>query len=127
MVEVLANAADASQANSIGRGVFLIALLCLGLVVVLTGLVLAMLARRRARHRNLAKETQQRRADDPWRVSAERTDIPSAEELYRASGFDQDDTRIEDSPKFGDEGPDDSDGGSDGKGRRRKPKKPDQF
>ncbi|MBL8876267.1 MAG: hypothetical protein JNM86_10775 [Phycisphaerae bacterium] len=126
MVEVLANAADASQAKSIGRGVFLIALLCLGLIVLMAALVLGIQSRRRARLRNLAKETQQRRAEDPWRVSAERTDIPSAEELYRASGFDQDDTRIEDSPKFGDEGPDESDDGS-GRGRRRKPKKPDQF
>jgi hypothetical protein len=119
---MLANAADATpKAGSIGRGFLLIALLCLGLVVVITALVLGMLARRRARLRNLARETKQKRAADPWKVSGERAEVPSAEDLYRASGFDQDDTRIEDSPDFGEDGPEG------GEPKRRKPRKPDQF
>lgn len=121
MSEILANAADGAQVNSLGRGLFLVALLCLGLIVVMAALVLGMLARRRARLRSLADETKQRRAEDPWKVSGERADVPSAEELYRTSGFDQDDTRIEDSPDFGEDGPDG------GEPKRRKPRKPDQF
>ncbi|MBL8886806.1 MAG: hypothetical protein JNK16_09110 [Phycisphaerales bacterium] len=117
---MLANAADGTQVNSLGRGFFLVALLCLGLIVVMAALVLGMLARRRARLRSLAEQTKQRRAEDPWKVSGERADVPSAEDLYRTSGFDQDDTRIEDSPDFGDDGPD-------GEPKRRKPRKPDQF
>ncbi len=124
MLEMLANAADATpQAGSIGRGFLLIALLCLGLVVVMTALVLGMLARRRTRLRNLARETKLKRAEDPWKVSGERAEVPSAEDLYRANGFDQDDTRIEDSPDFGDDGPDKAGGDP----KRRKPRKPDQF
>ena len=121
MGEMLANAADGSQVNSIGRGLFLIVLLCLGLIVVMAALVLGMQARRRSRLRNLAQETKKKRAEDPWKVAADRTDVPTAEELYRSSGFDQDDTRIEDSPDFGDDGPDG------GEPKRRKPRKPDQF
>ncbi|MGH7243517.1 MAG: hypothetical protein ACREJD_08895 [Phycisphaerales bacterium] len=127
MLQTLANAAEVTpHAGMIGRGFLMIALLCLGLIVVMAGLVLAMLSRRRVRLRSLAQETNKKLAEDPWRVSGERADVPSAEELYRTSGFDKDDTRIEDSPDFGEDGPDEfGDGG--GKGKRRKPKKPDQF
>lgn len=103
-------AGGASNANQLGRAFVLITLLSLGLVVLVTVLVAAMLVRRRARLRALAAETRRRRAEDPWRASAERTDVPTAEELYRASGFDQDDTRIDDSPDFGDDHPGDSRG-----------------
>lgn len=107
----------------LGRGVMLVALLALGLTVVLVALVLGSIARRRARIRALARETQQRLAEDPWKVSADRTEVPSADELYRASGFDKDDTRIEDSPDFGDRGPEESGdwGPKDNRPKRPKP------
>ncbi|MBX3390092.1 MAG: hypothetical protein KF691_11655 [Phycisphaeraceae bacterium] len=124
MVELLAEVANPDPpVGQIGRGFLLLALLSLGLVVVMSALVLGMLARRRARLRVLSQSGTHSRAQDPWKASAERADVPTAEELYRASGFDQDDTRIEDSPDFGDDGPGDS--GNDHK--RRKPRKPDQF
>lgn len=108
----------------VGRGLLLITLLTLGLTLGVVVLTLVSLARRRARIRSLKEETKRRLAEDPWKASAERTEVPSADELYRASGFDKDDTRIEDSPKFGDgdeRGPDES-GGWDPKPKR--PKRP---
>lgn len=87
----------------------------------MSALVLGMLSRRRARQRALTAKGGGKRSEDPWKVSGERAGVPSAEELYRASGFDQDDTRIEDSPDFGEDGPDG------GEPKRRKPRKPDEF
>ncbi|MBX3379778.1 MAG: hypothetical protein KF805_06765 [Phycisphaeraceae bacterium] len=125
LLATLANVDPSPAAGLIGRGFMLVALLCLGLIVVMASLVLALLSRRRARQRVKSQETRLSRGEDPWRVSAERADVPTAEELYRASGFDKDDTRIEDSPDFGDGGPGDE-GGSD-RPRRHGPRKPDQF
>lgn len=125
MLETVAEIANPQPpVGEIGRGFLLLAFLILGLVVVMSALVLGMLARRRERLRMLSKSAAKARGEeDPWKASAQRADVPTAEELYRASGFDQDDTRIEDSPDFGDDGPGDS--GKDHK--RRKPRKPDQF
>lgn len=124
MLEMVAKVASPQPPiGQIGRGFVLLALLILCLVVVMSALVLGMLARRRSRLRTLSKPGTRSHADDPWKASAQRADVPTAEELYRASGFDQDETRIEDSPDFGDDGPGDS--GNDHK--RRKPKRPDQF
>ncbi len=111
--------------QSLGRGLTLVALLALGTVVLVAALVLAMQLRRRARLRSMARDTKQRRLADPWKESAARAETPSADDLYRASGFDKDDTRIEDSPDFGDsgfgeKGPDEP-GGWD---RGKKPKGP---
>lgn len=125
MLAFLANVDPTTPAELIGRGFLLVTLLCLGLIVVMSALVLGMLSRRRARQRAASRTATPSASPDPWRASAERTDVPSAEDLYRASGFDKDDTRIEDSPDFGDGGPGDE-GGSD-RPRRRGPRKPDQF
>lgn len=125
MLAALVNADPNHPAELIGRGFLLVALLCLGLIIVMSALILGMLSRRRARLRATSRTTGPSASPDPWRASAERTDVPSAEDLYRASGFDKDDTRIEDSPDFGEGGPGD-DGGSD-RPRRRGPRKPDQF
>lgn len=89
----------AADRASISRGFFLLMLIVLGTVAVITVTVLVLQSRRRAHLRNLAADTKRRRSEDPWKVSAERTEAPSADELYRASGFDKDDTRIEDSPR----------------------------
>lgn len=108
----------------IGRGLLLIMLLLLGLTVAVAVLLLVSLSRRRARIRILKEETKRRLAEDPWKMSAERTEVPSADELYRASGFDKDDTRIEDSPKFGDAGDGDDRGPDESGGWDPKPKRP---
>lgn len=93
----------ASDRSSISRGFFLLMIIALGTVAVITIAVLVLQSRRRAHLRNLAADTKRRRSEDPWKVSAERTEAPSADDLYRSSGFDKDDTRIEDSPRDPDE------------------------
>ncbi|MBY0113870.1 MAG: hypothetical protein K2Y21_13720 [Phycisphaerales bacterium] len=95
-----------SDRGSVGRGFALLMFLLLGTIVVLAVVVLFLQSRRRAHLRNLAEDTKRRRSEDPWKVSADRTEAPSADELYRASGFDKDDTRIEDSPQDPDRNPD---------------------
>lgn len=96
----------AADRSSISRGFFLLMLIVLGTLAVITVTVLMLQSRRRAHLRNLAADTKRRRSEDPWKVSADRTEAPSADELYRASGFDKDDTRIEDSPRDTDPPPD---------------------
>jgi hypothetical protein len=96
----------ATDRSSISRGFFLLMLILLGTVAVITITALVLQSRRRAHLRSLAADTKRRRSEDPWKVSAERTEAPSADELYRASGFDKDDTRIEDSPRDPDRNPD---------------------
>lgn len=103
LVEMHAAAWMAADRSSISRGFFLLMLIMLGTIAVITVTVLYLQARRRAHLRGLAADTKRRRSEDPWKVSAERTEAPSADELYRASGFDKDDTRIEDSPRDPDE------------------------
>lgn len=88
----------AADRASLSRGVLLLMLILLGTIAVITVTVLVLQSRRRAHLRHLAEDTKRRRSADPWKVSAERTEAPSADELYRSSGFDKDDTRIEDSP-----------------------------
>ncbi|MBS0191206.1 MAG: hypothetical protein U0573_15360 [Phycisphaerales bacterium] len=105
MTPLLTLAQAATTRASLGRGVILILLLSLGLVALIATLLLIVMARRRARISALARETRARLAEDPWKASAERTEVPSPDELYRASGFDNDDTRIENTPDFGDSDP----------------------
>jgi uncharacterized protein YqjF (DUF2071 family) len=99
VVEVGTASLFAADRSSISRGFFLLMLIAVGTVAIVTLAVLVLQSRRRAHLRNLAADTKRRRSEDPWKVSAERTEAPSADELYRASGFDKDDTRIEDSPR----------------------------
>lgn len=83
----------------------LLVVLLLTLAAVLAGLVLVVQKRRRATFAAMKADTARRLAADPWRLSAERVETPSADDLYRSSGFDKDDTRIEDSPRPDDRGP----------------------
>lgn len=99
IVDIGGTSVLAADRSSISRGFFLLMLTVLGTIAILTVAVLVLQSRRRAHLRNLAADTKRRRSEDPWKVSAERTEAPSADDLYRSSGFDKDDTRIEDSPR----------------------------
>lgn len=103
VIEIGTASLFAADRASVSRGFFLLMMILLGTVAVMTATLLYLQARRRAHLRNLAADTKRRRSEDPWKVSAERTEAPSADELYRSSGFDKDDTRIEDSPRDPDE------------------------